>query len=738
MIKTLSILLAMAFVLLPSVAVAQEHVSSIHLGSRYEKIVERDGYWYMVGQWGLECWRFDEHKQLIKLSEVSTPGIAQWMALEGNYAYVADGWEGLTIVDVSNPHNLRFVSNFTPWPISFGAEPGYFEYVAVKDRIVYLTGLYGIAVINASTPQTPVQISRIFYADTTYGVVKDEDNRVGMVVFQNSTMYAAFTSAQNWERHPPGIYQFNISNPHDIRLERTYGDLPCSPQFLAVQDSALFVAGIWALKAFRVGGDSLISKDSINDMTMITQLGDPEDISLSRNTLLLAGTGGTMSGGIANINVANLDSIYYKEIYHTPDNFNCAAIADSTAIAGYFHYDLILLDLMPDGMLDSTDFVNSSGNIRGLSLYADHLFVGDLSNGVLIYDVADKEHPSLVGKIPIETPFSPTVFDGYLFVGSQSSGTMVFDVHDPTNPVLTDSLPNSKRSGFYKWGDLIFMGTNDGVDIFDFSTSKLRFIDFSTAGGGHEMIIRDSILFSPGSAAKINSDTTLTLLSTIGSTMSGFDLVDSFYFASRGYYGLHVFNVADPSIPVYVTLWDTFTYANPPGDGRDVRVLATTAFLLDGDWGITEIDVANPLQPQFIKRITTPSSANSMCYDYLYLYVADFLGVEIFSYAIMTDVEVVDPPLPRSFTLYQNYPNPFNSQTVIAYDLPKPSEVELSIFNTLGQRVRTLHVDGQAAGRHYYNWDGTANSGKEVASGIYFYQLSAKDINCTKKMILLR
>ncbi|MCX6832446.1 MAG: T9SS type A sorting domain-containing protein [candidate division Zixibacteria bacterium] len=736
--KTLGVILAMAFALLTSVVSAQEHVSSIHLGSRYEKIVERNGYWYLVGQWGLECWRFDEHKQFVKLSEVPTPGIAQWVALEGNYAYVADGWEGLTIVDVSNPHNLRFVSNFMPTPISFGALPGYFEHVAVKDHIVYLTGRYGIAVIDATAPQTPVQIDRIYYADTLYGVFMDEGNRVGMVVFHDSTMYVAYTGTPNWEKYPPGIYQYDISDPRDIRLERTYGDLPCAGKFLAIQDSALFVAGIWAMKAFRIASDSLIAKDSITDMTMITQLGDPEDISLSGNTLLLAGTGGKTSGGIANINVANLDSIYYVEIYETPVHFNCAAIADSTAIAGYFHYDLLLLDLMPDGTLDSTDFVKSAGNIQGLSLYADHLFVGDLSNGVLIYDVTDRVYPSLVSRIPIKSPISPTVLDGYLFVGSIGSGTMVYDVQSPADPVLTDSLPDSKRSGFCKWGDLIFMGTNDGVDIFDFSTAKLRFVGFSTAGGGHEMIIRDSILFSPGGAAKINSDTTLTFLSRIGSTMTGFDLVDSFYFASRGYFGLHIFNVANPSIPLYVTRWDTFTYANPPGDGRDVRVLGTTALLLDGDWGITEIDVANPLQPQFIKRITTPSSANGMCYDDRYFYVADFLGVEIFSYDFSTDTEVVDPPLPRSFTLYQNYPNPFNSQTVIAYDLPKPSDVDLSIFNSLGQRVKTLRVDAQTEGIHSYNWDGTSNSGKEVASGIYFYRLSANNINSTKKMILLR
>jgi hypothetical protein len=735
--KTLGVILAMAFALLTSV-VAQEHVSSIHLGSRYEKIVERDGYWYMVGQWGLECWRFDEHKQFVKLSEVPTPGIAQWVALEGNYAYVADGWEGLTIVDVSNSHNLQFVSNFMPKPISLGAQPGYFEHVAVKDHIVYLTGRYGIAVIDATAPQTPVQIDRIYYADTLYGVVMDDGNIAGMAVFHDSTMYVAYSSTPNWDKRFPGVYQFNVSNPRNIRLKKTYDAVTYEAKFLAIQDTSLFVAGNWELRAYRIAGDSLIPKDSIKDMTMIFELGNSEDISLSGNTLLLAGSGGNIGGGIANINVRDLDSIYYVEIYDSPADFICAELADSTAIAGYFHWDLHIANLTADGTLDSIGFVKSEGNIQNLSLYANHLFVGDLSNGILIYDVNNREHPSLVSVIPVEVPSFPSVFDGYLFVGNLYGRTTVYDVRDPANPVLIDSLSAGRRFGFSKLGDLVFVGMREGIEIYDFSTERMKLLHSSNAGTEGRLLIQDSLVFSLGGVSKINSDTTLTFLSTIGSTMSGFDLVDSFYFASRGYFGLHIFNVANPSIPLYVTRWDTFTYANPPGGAADVRVLGTTALLLDGDWGITEIDVANPLQPQFIKRITTPSSANRICYDDHYLYVADFLGVEIFSYDFSTDTEVVDPALPRSFTLYQNYPNPFNSQTVIAYDLPKPSDVELSIFNSLGQRVKTLHVLGQTAGKHSYNWDGTSNSGKEVASGIYFYRLSANNINSTKKMILLR
>lgn len=94
--------------------------------------------------------------------------------------------------------------------------------------------------------------------------------------------------------------------------------------------------------------------------------------------------------------------------------------------------------------------------------------------------------------------------------------------------------------------------------------------------------------------------------------------------------------------------------------------------------------------------------------------------------------------LPKEFALRQNAPNPFNPTTSIAYDLPKATNVRLDIFNVLGQKVVTL-VDGfQNAGTQNVIWDGRDQSGSSVASGIYFYRISAGDFSATKKMMMLK
>ncbi len=94
--------------------------------------------------------------------------------------------------------------------------------------------------------------------------------------------------------------------------------------------------------------------------------------------------------------------------------------------------------------------------------------------------------------------------------------------------------------------------------------------------------------------------------------------------------------------------------------------------------------------------------------------------------------------LPEAFGLRQNYPNPFNPSTVIEFDLPAPAHVKLTVFNLLGQQVRTLLNEEMPAGTHPVTWDGTSSSGRSVSSGVYFYRIEAGDNVMTKKMMLLK
>ena len=95
--------------------------------------------------------------------------------------------------------------------------------------------------------------------------------------------------------------------------------------------------------------------------------------------------------------------------------------------------------------------------------------------------------------------------------------------------------------------------------------------------------------------------------------------------------------------------------------------------------------------------------------------------------------------LPTAFALADNFPNPFNPTTTIQYELPQAADVELTVYNVVGQPVRTLVAEHQSAGRYAVEWDATNDSGHSLSSGLYFYRLEAGgEFLKVKKMLLLK
>jgi hypothetical protein len=84
------------------------------------------------------------------------------------------------------------------------------------------------------------------------------------------------------------------------------------------------------------------------------------------------------------------------------------------------------------------------------------------------------------------------------------------------------------------------------------------------------------------------------------------------------------------------------------------------------------------------------------------------------------------------FELLQNYPNPFNPSTLIPYSIPKPGKVRLSIYDSLGKNIRNLVDEFQNPGNYTVRFDA-----KDLASGIYFYELKLGQFSEARKMIVM-
>ena len=94
---------------------------------------------------------------------------------------------------------------------------------------------------------------------------------------------------------------------------------------------------------------------------------------------------------------------------------------------------------------------------------------------------------------------------------------------------------------------------------------------------------------------------------------------------------------------------------------------------------------------------------------------------------------VADKNIPNEFKLYQNYPNPFNPTTTIEYSLSRQSHVNIKIFNSLGQEISELVNSDRSAGIHRVHFDGS-----RIASGVYFYKMTAGSFVKVRKMMILK
>jgi hypothetical protein len=109
-------------------------------------------------------------------------------------------------------------------------------------------------------------------------------------------------------------------------------------------------------------------------------------------------------------------------------------------------------------------------------------------------------------------------------------------------------------------------------------------------------------------------------------------------------------------------------------------------------------------------------------------------------YEIISDVDdfADEPGLPRQFMLSQNRPNPFNPSTTVEYAVPSRSHVTITVYNILGQNVRTLVDEDKQAGRYVVDWDGKDGDGRTAPTGIYLYQIRSGDFVQAKKMLMLK
>ena len=132
----------------------------------------------------------------------------------------------------------------------------------------------------------------------------------------------------------------------------------------------------------------------------------------------------------------------------------------------------------------------------------------------------------------------------------------------------------------------------------------------------------------------------------------------------------------------------------------------------------------------FIAYVTTPAELQAQVSD----------AVDIYNLYLAPSgiVDSGNELMPYKHKLAQNYPNPFNPTTRIQFELGENTNIELDIYDLLGNLVNVIATGHYTRGSHFATWDGKDSYGQIVSSGVYIYRLRAGDYNLHKKMILIR
>ncbi|MBN1165024.1 MAG: T9SS type A sorting domain-containing protein [Candidatus Krumholzibacteriota bacterium] len=729
------------------------------------------------------------------LGKVEVPELFIDIALYGDYAYLADGESGLMVVDISNPYNPALVGSCdTPGSAIGVAVSGNYAYVTADSS--------GLRVIDVSIPSGPIEVGVLNIGHNFYGIAEKDNHVYvadywdGLYVIDVSDPENP-DSVGAYHCHPrnvvidgnyaylacygKGLYVVDITDPSQPDSVGYYGTI-INAYGVSVQDDHAYVAGLfggmWILD---------ISNPEEPDSVGYCSVGG-WDIEVMGDYAYLAND----QEGLSVIDITGLDNPELAGGYETGNR-----LYEVFTFGNYVYIDdggdkgLAVLDISePDNPIR----VGQSDGIFSVSSMAfkdSHIFVAAYTAGLLVMDLTDPENPNSVGSYGANATANSVlqlaINGDYAYVLRSASGVTVLDITIPSNPDSVGnydlgyiSSSNMKIDGHY----LYISAWNNGIYILDIADPvSPQPTAFYPTGGAQNIAVQGDYAYVACSYRGLlvldvsdpeNPD-------SVGCFDTDGDALDvavrgSFAFVADLENGLRLIDISNPASPVEIGYYDTggasydvclsgdYILVADETDGMylfythlvDVLVQSKRAFMDEGsvclEWSLSE-EVAIARQTvlrkelpagNFLEMDRASIKREGLTYsfrddsaapgkEYIYrIILASGKDTEI-----LFETEVVLTPR-LVFELEPNYPNPFNPLTTIAYTIPRRSPVTLDIFDISGRRITRLVDQVQKAGRYREEWNGFNQESRPVASGIYFYKLTAGKSSITRKMVLIK
>ena len=389
------------------------------------------------------------------------------------------------------------------------------------------------------------------------------------------------------------------------------------------------------------------------------------------------------------------------------------------------------------------------GPIADLMLRNGRLFVSGIGNPIDVFEVDTSQppkrtysiYPDLLNARAIESN-GDTLLAYYGFnlnrvaiithADDPDSALLESSFTAPTSPVLDIRYPSTRIDTLFG----LYVLNPFGVDAYSVSDSSIITFQqsWSFFGGIDAVEIMDTVLAVATNKRQlqfytIQSDFSLDLRSSLklsGTVDRMLAIHDRLWVLESN--RLKVYDYSDPDIP------NLEADISLPFSVVDIDTDGPYAYAIGGG-GLVILSITDTIP----EVVSTGGRGGAMIEaDRGVIAVSDARSVSFYYFPNEDTSGPGGPIIPVNFALSQNYPNPFNGTTTINFALESASFVKIDVFNQVGHRVAVLEERHFVAGNHSTAWDGRSIDGQDVASGVYFYRLTAGDYAETRRMLFVK
>jgi len=551
-----------------------------------------------------------------------TPGDAWAVAVAGDYAYVADAFSGLRVIDISDPANPVLAGSCdTPDRARGVAISGDHAYVADEDS--------GLQVIDISDPTNPVSAGSY-----------DTPGAALAVAVAGDYAYMA-----DWGSG--GLQVIDISDPTAPGYAGSY-DSPGSAYDVAI-------AGDYAYLADGAPGLQVID---ISDPTSPALVGS---YNTPGNALAVALAGdyayvADYTSGLRVIDISDPTTPVSAGSCDTPSEARGVVIAGDYAYVADHNSGLQAMDISDPTSPVSAGSCDTPGLAYGVVIAGDYAYVADLSSGLQVVRVSDSVDPVSAGSCSTSDVGSDVAISGdYAYVAADDAGLVVIDISDPTGPVPAGSYvtPGGAR-GVAIAGDHAYVADfTSGLQVIDISdptapayagSHDTPYIAYGVAVSGDYAYVADYDSLQVIDISDPTSPVPVGSYDTPGDAGAVAIAGDYAYVTCRAS-GLQVIDISDPATPVPAGSYVT------PGRAYGVAIAGDYAYVADEDSGLQVIDVSDPTTPVPAGSYDTPSFARSVAIAGDRAYLAEDSGLRVIDISDPTTPTLVgshDTPAPAS------------------------------------------------------------------------------------------